>query len=132
MAALLVPFGNCVELLNPTVVHPILSDGMKTAFSYVRGLEEADFKDKVITFALLRGICFICRHVTNFLIWHISCKTHLITYVFLSPNQLIRVIQLKWNHCVRHRELWKCREISVLIKTVTQNLLHQQQPMSVI
>jgi hypothetical protein len=49
MAALLVPFGNCVEVLNPTVVSPILSEGMMVAFTYVRNLEESDFKDKVIT-----------------------------------------------------------------------------------
>jgi hypothetical protein len=48
MAALLVPFGNCVEVLNPTVVSPILLEGMKVAFTYVRNLEDSDFKDKVL------------------------------------------------------------------------------------
>jgi len=48
MAALLAPFGNCVDVLNPTVVSPILSEGMKMAVAYVKNLEDSDFKDKVI------------------------------------------------------------------------------------
>lgn len=47
MSALMAPFGNCVDVLNPTVVSPILSEGMKLAFNYVKNLEESDFKDKV-------------------------------------------------------------------------------------
>ena len=47
MAALLSPFGNCVDVLNAPVVSPILLEGIKKAVSYVKNLEDADFKDKV-------------------------------------------------------------------------------------
>lgn len=47
IAALLAPFGNCVDVLNPVVIKSLLEDGMKVAFNYVKNLVEADFKDKV-------------------------------------------------------------------------------------
>ena len=47
MAALLAPFGKCVDVLNPTVFQPLLVDGLKMTFNYAKNLDNSDFKDKV-------------------------------------------------------------------------------------
>ena len=47
MAALLAPFGKCVDVLNPAVFQPLLVDGLKMTFNYAKNLDNSDFKDKV-------------------------------------------------------------------------------------
>jgi len=47
MAALLAPFGNCVDVLNPAVFQPLLVDGLKMTFNYAKNLDNSEFKDKV-------------------------------------------------------------------------------------
>ena len=49
MAALLAPFGNCVDVLNPAVFQPLLVDGLKMTFNYAKNLDNSDFRDKVCT-----------------------------------------------------------------------------------
>jgi len=58
MAALLAPFGNCVDVLNPAVFQPLLVDGLKMTFNYAKNLDNCDFKDKVCTaeFGLLNYV----------------------------------------------------------------------------
>ena len=47
MAALLAPFGNCADVLNPAVFQPLLVDGLKMTFNYAKNLDNSEFKDKV-------------------------------------------------------------------------------------
>ena len=47
MAALLQPFGNCAEYLNPKVMQVVFAPGMEKAVRYVQELEENDLKEKV-------------------------------------------------------------------------------------
>jgi len=47
MAALLAPFGNCADVLNPAVFQPLLGDGLKMTFNYAKNLDNSEFKDKV-------------------------------------------------------------------------------------
>lgn len=51
LAALFEPLGNCAELLNQSVVKPLLSNGMEMALKYAEGLQETSFKEKVIVIA---------------------------------------------------------------------------------
>ena len=65
MAALLAPFGNCVDVLNPVVFQPLLIDGLKMTFNYAKNLDNSDFKDKVwTTEASWLYYCYI-RHCWN-------------------------------------------------------------------
>jgi len=71
MAALLAPFGNCVDVLNPTVFQPLLVDGLKMTFNYAKNLDNTEFKDKVchiilhscldlfVVISLVRAYCTI-------------------------------------------------------------------------
>lgn len=47
MAALLKPLGNCAELLNKTIVCPLLHNCMEKAVNYVTTLGDNDLKHKV-------------------------------------------------------------------------------------
>jgi len=65
MAALLAPFGNCVDVLNPAVFQPLLVDGLKMTFNYAKNLDNSEFKDKVcllriyITYLRLCSSCLL-------------------------------------------------------------------------
>jgi len=65
MAALLAPFGNCVEILNPTVFQPLLVDGLKMTFNYAKNLDNSEFKDKVFKPVLLMLIYCLMFIVGN-------------------------------------------------------------------
>lgn len=47
MAAILEPLGNCAELLNPSVVCPILISCMDRSVMFVTTLEDGDFVNQV-------------------------------------------------------------------------------------
>lgn len=47
MAALLKPFGNCAELLNKSIVLPLLSKCIERSVNYVKSIKDGDLKNKV-------------------------------------------------------------------------------------
>ncbi|XP_064624443.1 ubiquitin carboxyl-terminal hydrolase 24-like isoform X2 [Lineus longissimus] len=48
ISALLQPFGQCVDFLNPKVVEPMLAPGMEGAVRFVQDLKENDLKEKKV------------------------------------------------------------------------------------